>query len=601
LKNNFLKVWKILNRYERRSLIFSVVIQFFSGITDLIGVVSVIPFLTVAANPEILHSNDILLEIMTWTGLSSEKFIMLLGLLSLVVLVLNQVIRLGSTWYMSVVTHKIWLQLHERLFSYYLYQPYLYHVHNSSNKLLEKLQVRVNATVAGVITPVFKIIGSVISTILVLMGLIIVEAKVSLILFGIVFIFYVLVYKKIKNKVNYYGQISPYFSSKSFKLITEALSGIKEVKVRGSEQFYLDLYDPLAKLYINARIKSNLFTTMPGGAVEIMAFGGLLVITLIMISTNNGFLQAVPLLGMFALALKRIIPAMQDIYTQITEIEYYKPSFEVIYNDLADALFLSKSNNDSTSFQKAKSIFNHDIKLQNISFTYPNTSKQIIKSITMTIPYGSTVGIVGTSGSGKTTLADIILGIIKPDSGTIMLGSEIISSNSSMVKECNVGYVPQMGLILDDTILNNIAFSVPEEMIDMQRVKEVAKIAGLSDFIDSKLQFGYKTNVGDRGLALSGGQRQRLSIARSLYFNPEVLIFDESTSALDSITENQIMDNISNMSNNVTIIMIAHRLTTLMNCDTIFLIEKGKLADSGTYTDLIKNNSFFRKMAKLNK
>ena len=259
MKNNFIKVWGILNRYERRRLIFAVVIQFFSGITDLIGVVSVIPFLTVAANPEILHSNGILLEMMTWTGLSSEEFIMLLGLLSLVVLVLNQVIRLVSTWYMHVVTQNIWLQLHERLFKYYLYQPYLYHVHNSSNKLLERLQVRVNATVSGVITPVFKIIGSIISTILVLMALIIVDVKTSLILLSIIFIFYLLVYKKIKNKVNYYGQISPYYSSKSFKLITESFSGIKEVKIRGSEQFYLDLHDPLARLYVNSQIKRNLF------------------------------------------------------------------------------------------------------------------------------------------------------------------------------------------------------------------------------------------------------------------------------------------------------------------------------------------------------
>jgi ATP-binding cassette, subfamily B, bacterial PglK len=601
LKKNFIKVWKILNRHERKRLIFAVVIQFFSGITDLIGIVSVIPFLTVAADPEILYSNDILLNVMTWTGLSSDEFVILLGFLSLLVLVLNQAFRLGSTWYMSVITHKIWLSLHERLFSYYLYQPYLFHVHNSSNKLLEKLQVRVNATVSGVITPVFKIIGSIISTILVLMGLILVDAKVSLILFSIIFIFYLLVYKKIKKQVNYYGQISPYFSSKAYRLITEAFSGIKEVKVRSSENFYLKLYDPLAKLYVNAQVKTGLFAIIPGGVVEIMAFGGLLVITLIMISTNNGFIQAIPLLGMFALALKRIIPAMQEIYAQITEIEYYKPSFEVIYNDLTDALFINESNNDLPYFQKEKGNLINDIKLQDISFTYPNTTKEIIKSISMTIPYGSTIGIVGGSGSGKTTLADIILGIINPDSGSITLGTKTISSNSSLVQQCNVGYVPQMGLILDDTILKNIAFSVPEELIDVHRVKEVAKIAGLSDFIDSKLEFGYETEVGDRGLALSGGQRQRLSIARSLYFNPEILIFDESTSALDSITENEIMANIYNMSDNPTIIMIAHRLTTLINCDTIYLIEKGKIADSGTYTHLIKNNSFFRKMAKINK
>ena len=601
MKKNFLKVWGILNRYERTRLIFAVVFQFFSGITDLIGVVSVVPFLTVAADPEILYSNDILLSMMSWTGLSSNEFIILLGLLSLLVLVLNQVIRLGSSWYTNVVTHKIWLDLHERLFSYYLYQPYLYHVHNSSNKLLEKLQVRVNATVSGVIAPVFKIIGSIISTILVLMGLIVVEAKISLVLFSIILIFYLLVYKKIKKQVNYYGQISPYFSSKAYRLITEAFSGIKEVKVRRSENFYLKLYDPLAKLYVNAQVKTRLFAIIPGGAVEIMAFGGLLVITLIMISTNNGFIQAIPLLGMFALALKRIIPAMQEIYAQITEIEYYKPSFEVIYDDLTDALLISESNNNSPYFKKEKGNLINDIKLQDISFTYPNTTKEIIKSISMTIPYGSTIGIVGESGSGKTTLADIILGIINPDSGSITLGGKTISRNSSLVQECSVGYVPQMGLIIDDTILKNIAFSVPEEMIDVQRVKEVAKIAGLSDYIDSKLEFGYETEVGDRGLALSGGQRQRLSIARSLYFNPEILIFDESTSALDSITENEIMENIYNISDNPTIIMIAHRLTTLINCDTIYLIEKGEIADSGTYKHLIKNNSFFRKMAKINK
>jgi len=600
VKNNFIKVWRILNKYQRRRLIFAVFVQFLSGVTDLLGVISVIPFLTVAANPEILNSNDIFFEIMTWIGLSTDEFFILLGLMSLVVLVFNQIIRLGSTWYMSVITHQIWLETHERLFSFYLYQPYLYHVNNSSNKLLEKLQVRVNATVQGVITPIFKIIGSVISTLLVLVGLILFDAKVTLILFSIIFIFYFLVYKRIKNRVNYYGKISPEFSSKSFRLIAEAFSGIKEVKVRGSEQFYLKLYDPLARRYVNAQIKSGLFAIIPGGAVEIMAFGGILVITLIMISTNNGFIQAIPILGMFALALKRIIPAMQEIYSQLAYIEFHKPSFEVIYGDLNDALFLSKLNNDKASFQKSKRIYKNDIKLQNVSFTYPNTSKQIIKSISMTIPYGSKVGIVGISGSGKTTLIDIILGIIKPDSGTIKLGGNIVGRENSLVQECNVGYVPQMGLILDDTILKNIAFSVPEEMIDVDRVKEVAKIACLSDFIDSKLQFGYETNVGDRGLALSGGQRQRLSIARSLYSNPDIIIFDESTSALDSITENQIMDNIHTMPSKPTIIMIAHRITTLTNCNTIFLIEGGEVADSGSYENLAKNNTIFRKMAKIN-
>jgi ABC-type multidrug transport system fused ATPase/permease subunit len=319
-----------------------------------------------------------------------------------------------------------------------------------------------------------------------------------------------------------------------------------------------------------------------------------------MINSSGDFKHVLPLLGLYALAMKRIIPSVQELYAQITNIKFYKPSFDIVYNDLAAALLSINANNEFYK-KTGNFIYGKEIELKDVSFSYPSSSKKIINSISMKIPVGSIVGISGSSGSGKTTLIDIILGLIHPNSGSIVLDGKRIKQGSGLFKQCDIGYVPQMGFILDDTISGNIAFGVHKDEINMGRVKEVARIACLASFIESDLQFGYETLVGERGVCLSGGQRQRLSIARSLYSDPSILIFDESTSALDGITEDKIMNNIYEISRNKTIIMIAHRLTTLMNCDTIFLIEAGRVVDRGSYKYLIENNYFFRKMAKIDK
>jgi ATP-binding cassette, subfamily B, bacterial PglK len=597
LKSQFKKVWYLLNKRERRQLTLLSVLFTFSGLADMIGVASIFPFLSVAANPEILNSNIYLIEIKNWIQVSDKQLMIFLGLMSLIVLLINQAVRMLSNWYGQLISHRIWWNLERRMFRFYLNQPYLYHLNHSSNSLLEKLQVQTNATVAGVIQPYFLIVSALFSASFTMFLLVWVKPLMTLLLLGVMVMFYLLVYRRLKSRLDYYGKIGPEFSNKSFKLIDEALSAIKEIKVRRNAQMYLDLFDPLAERYIDSQVKIQLFNDIPRGLVEVVAYGGILLISILMINQNGGIQMVIPILGMYALALSRLLPAVHNIYNQVAQIRFYSPSLHAIQEDLTAAIDLNHKQPKEV-FKKNNFKLEQKIELKNLNFSYPGTVNKVLDSISLTIPVGSLIGIAGGSGAGKTTLVDLILGVFQPGSGSIQLDEKILDESNLSGWQTSIGYVPQAGFIADGTIARNIAFCILESEIDMQRVIEVANIAEISEFIENDLPEKYNTLVGDRGVRLSGGQRQRLSIARALYHDPQVLILDEATSALDGITEQKVMRSISEFSIDKTIIVIAHRLTTLRECETIYLFERGKLVDQGDYNQLMKTNSMFFSMTR---
>jgi len=597
LKSQFRKVWDLLNKKERRQLSLVTILYTLSGLTDMLGVASIFPFLSVAASPELLKSNAYLLSIQTWTQVTDKQFLVFLGLLSLTALLVNQLVRLLSTWYGQFIAQRIWFNLHRRMFRYYLNQPYIYHVQHSGNALLEKLQVRTNAAVAGVIHPYFMIMSSLFSTLFTISLLVWIEPLMTLTLLGVMVLFYFLVYKRLKSRLDYYGKISPEFSQKSFKLINEAFAGIKEIKIRRNSETYLDIFEPAAKKYCDAQVKIHLFGEIPRGLVEVAAFGGILLITILMISESGGFQLAIPVLGMYALAMNRVMPSAHNIYYQIARIRFHSPSLHAIQEDLTAALH-SNQKKTSQILKVKDSRLKQKIELRKLSFSYPGSNKKVIDSVSLNIPVGSLIGIAGGSGAGKTTLVDLILGLFEPVSGQIQLDGELLDGSNLSWWQTNIGYVPQSGFIADGTIARNIAFGISENNIDLQRVRDMARIAQISEFIETELPNQYETLVGDRGVRLSGGQCQRLSIARALYHNPDILILDEATSALDGITEDKVMNAILQLSEIKTIILIAHRLTTLQECDNIFLMDKGRLIDQGSFQFLIDNNKNFQRMAK---
>ena len=310
-----------------------------------------------------------------------------------------------------------------------------------------------------------------------------------------------------------------------------------------------------------------------------------------MMAQSGNFGTALPILSLYVFAGYRLMPALQQIYSSFTQLAFIGPSIEKLYEDIKSLKPFNR-NQDQSALS-----FNKSITLKNVHYNYPNASRTALKDINLIIPIKSTVGLVGATGSGKTTTVDIILGLLEAKKGTLEIDGKIITQQNKRSWQKAIGYVPQHIYLTDDTISANIAFGVEIEDINQEAVEKASKIANLHEFIIDELPKKYQTTIGERGVRLSGGQRQRIGIARALYHNPQVLILDEATSALDNQTEKAVMDAINNLSKNITIILIAHRLSTVKSCDKIFLLEKGELKNKGTFEELIKVNDNFRKSA----
>jgi ABC-type multidrug transport system fused ATPase/permease subunit len=299
----------------------------------------------------------------------------------------------------------------------------------------------------------------------------------------------------------------------------------------------------------------------------------------------------------YAFAGYRLLPALQTIYNQLSMIRYHGELLKSLNDDLRVLSATSLALPPASQVNAPRRNFRQNIQFSNVQFSYPGASQPALNTINLTIPFRSRVGIVGASGSGKTTAMDVLLGLLLPQSGSLVLDDQPLSMGDLSGWQRNLGYVPQHIYLTDESIAGNIAFGVPQEEIDMEAVLRAAKIANLHDFVMTELPLGYSTLVGERGVRLSGGQRQRIGIARSLYHDPEVLILDEATSALDNLTERAVMDAINNLHNQKTIVMVAHRLTTVMSCDCIYLLDHGKAVASGTYEQLLEENARFKAMA----
>ena len=306
-------------------------------------------------------------------------------------------------------------------------------------------------------------------------------------------------------------------------------------------------------------------------------------------SHSGTFNTALPIISLYVFAGYRLMPAAQLIYSSFTQITFTGPSIEKLYTDF------NKLNPINLDQDKGVLHLNKEISLKNICYSYPNASRTALKNISLNISVKNTIGLVGATGSGKTTIVDIILGLLEAQKGTLEIDGKIINKQNSQSWQRSIGYVPQHIYLSDDTISANIAFGQEPKDIKQEEIKKVSKIANLHEFVMNELPNQYQTIIGERGVRLSGGQRQRIGIARALYFNPQVLILDEATSALDNLTEKYVMDAVNNLSKHKTIIMIAHRLSTVKKCDKIFLFEKGELKNEGTFDELINTNENFKK------
>ena len=588
----FKKIFDLLSRSERKQVLYLLIMILFMALLDAVGVASIMPFIAVLTNPNFIESNIFIKNLFNYSNAfgveTNEQFLFALGILVFFLLVFSLAFKALLTYFQLRFSSMCQYGLSKRMMERYLNQPYTWFLNRHSADIGKTILSEVGLIISKGLIPIMNIItyGTVSFALLVL--LILNDPKFALIACSSLSLTYFFIYRLTRGFLMRIGQERVKANQARFKIVTEAFNAAKELKVGSLEKAFLEKFSVPAKILAQHSAIAGSIGSLPRFALEIIAFGGMLLLILFMMAQNT-FTNVLPLIGLYAFAGYRLIPALQQIYAALTQLRFVSSSLTSIHNDFKslDTKVIQKSE-DTLTLTKS-------INLKDLYYQYPNSIKTTIKNINLNIPAYSTVGVVGSTGSGKTTIVDIILGLLQAQKGELKVDDIAIDKNNLATWQRSIGYVPQDIFIADDTLASNIAFGIDKKDINQEYVQLAAKIANIHDFV-KKLPNEYQTSVGERGVRLSGGERQRIGIARALYRNPQVLILDEATSALDNLTEQSVMKEIHKIGNNKTIIMIAHRLSTVKKCDIIFYLEKGELKAQGTYEELIKSSEGFKKI-----
>jgi ABC-type multidrug transport system fused ATPase/permease subunit len=584
----------LLSRREKRQLVFVVFAMLVMGIIELVGVGSIGPFISIVSNPDVIHTNSYLNRAYTYFNFSSDRsFIIFSGIAVIAVLFFSNFFLACVNFMINYYSGKRRHSMTMRLFEKYLRQPYIFYLSTNTAELSRNILSDINTFIERILISSLNVISSSIICLAIILLLVIINPLLSLIVSSVIGFSYLAIYYFVRKNITKLGLERSVQNTLKYKYVNETFGGIKDIKILGKEQVFLNLFSEPSRKYSMNDVKNEIISEIPKYIMETIAIGGILCVILVMIHGGSEMNEFLPVLTIYAFGAYRLLPSLQKIFRAVSNIKYH---FKIVdnlnndYNILPDGPPLAGDDISRMPFE-------NEIKLENIVFSYPNTGRDVIKNQSLVIKNNTSIALVGSTGCGKTTFVDIILGLLEAHSGSLYVdGVEINDSNRKNWQK-NLGYVPQFIYLTDDTIRNNIAFGVDPQKIDNAAVIQAAKTANIHDFVADELAEGYDTIIGERGIRLSGGQRQRIGIARAVYHDPSALILDEATSALDSLTEIAIMDAIRNLSHKKTIIIIAHRITTVRSCDVIYLMEKGIIADCGNYDDLYQHNANFRKMA----
>ena len=568
-------LWRLINPKRKMQITILMVLTIISSISEMLSLITVIPFLQVLIQPEEFYKFKIVRILFNFFGLSnSDQILFSVTILFVGSAILTAAIRLSNLWLSNLISAKIGIDLSYEAFKVILYKPYKFHIQRNSSETINTTTKEITSTVQ-VISLFLSLISSSLISIGLVFGLILINWQIaifSLLLFSSFYFLIAFFTKKILVKN------SKYILRNSISLIKaaqEGLGSIKDVLIHNAHKTYLDSYRSSERPLRIKEAQNSSIASSPKYLLE--AFGIVLISMLAYFLTTKGTpkYEIISLLGTLALASQRLLPSMQNIYTTWASIK----SNIALVNKVIKILNSSKYINVN-HYSNKRIVFKNEIKFENVSFRYSKDSPWVLNSINLTIKKGERVGIVGETGCGKSTFLDILMGLLEPTKGKIYVDNICITgkSENNLTKSWRylIAHVPQDIYLSDTTVFNNIAFGIENNQINFDKVKLSARKAKIANFIESKSQ-GFKSIVGERGISLSGGQIQRIGIARALYKDAEVLIMDEATSALDNKTEEKIISEISSLSENLTILMVAHRLTTLNNCDRIITFKEGRI------------------------
>jgi ABC-type multidrug transport system fused ATPase/permease subunit len=591
------QIHALLTAKERVQFLYVVLAALIMTAFELVGIGTIVAFMGVLAQPDLVFENRWLNRLYNAMGFDdAHQFILVCGFALLLVYLLRNLFAAFVVW---LQLHFVWgtlLSLSQRLLEKYIYRPYHYYLTHNTSVIQKNLLSEMAHIVNGVMMPTTRLITQSILAVCILTLLFWNDpllAGAITVLFGGA---YAWMYIGFRQKLSIIGARRVASNKVRFKVLSEVLSGIKEVRITGREEYFVDSFTQALRKFTRQMIVGGLITQLPKYLIESLAFGGILGITLYTVGVKQTMGEIIPVITLYAVAAYRMLPAFQQITQALSALRVNSKSLDVITRDL-----VFEENYPGAAqireIRKQPITCQDSIKLQDVSFRYPAVETNAVEQITLTIHKNTSVGLVGPTGAGKSTVADLVLGLLIPQSGQVEIDQTPITVQTALAWQIRTGYVPQQIYLADDTVTHNIAFGVNPEDIDHKAVIEAARTAHIYEFVTGELPDGFDTLVGERGIRLSGGQRQRIAIARALYHKPELLVFDEATSALDGATETTIRQSVRELAGTKTLLIIAHRLNTVKDCDVIHVLERGKIIASGKYEELMEGCETFRAMA----
>jgi|TARA_B110000263_G_scaffold239376_1_gene241547 ABC-type bacteriocin/lantibiotic exporter with double-glycine peptidase domain len=554
------------------------------GVFDVLGIASIMPFMSIASDPSFIESNQLMMETYNYLEFEDQKsFVMFFGLGVITLIITSTVIKLITVYAMYRFTFKREYTISLRLLTGYLNQPFSWFLNQHSSDLSKSVLADVREVVSRSILTTIMVGSNVFLAILIVSLLLLVDPTTALSAFLVFGFIYSVLYLSVKNTLDNIGIERLAANTARFKVSNETFSLIKEIKILGKEKFYVSVFGQATKKFIEKEILMQLISAFPKYFIEMVVFTVMIFIVLINLADDLAISTIIPIVALYAFAIYRLIPALQVIFANISLFKASASVLDFISEKYQQLSFLDTFEDNSNRLH-----FKNEITFKSMSFCYPETEKDALSQISIKIPAHNIIGIIGPTGSGKTTIVDVLLGLLSPYQGGLYIdGVKICEANVREWQRC-IGYVPQHISLIDESISANIALGEHPDDVNMDLVTSAAKIANIHDFILSELEEGYETKVGDKGMRLSGGQRQRLGIARALYNKPDVLVLDEATSALDGETEQVVMDAVNNLGRQMTLVIIAHRLSTLAEADIVYKLEKGRLHSQGSYEVMCK-------------
>ena len=587
---------ELIRPVDRRRLYRLMPFVLLNALIQVVGIASIMPFLALVSNPDTIDTNTLLRWAYSAFGFTSQtSFLVFVGCSVLAVLVVSNGV---AAWTQLSLLRFSWDMHHQvsvRMLREYLWKPYTFYLDHNTAAMAKNVLGDVRQAVAGYLVSGMTLTAHLMTSVLVFVLLVVVNpllAVASLLLIGGS---YLLIFRLVRQRVATAGRVRSSTNQERYKAANEALAGIKEIKVLGKEQPFLQRFKAPSWKFGRVMANKSVIAMLPRYVLETVAFGGMLLIVVVWLGQERDLANLLPTLGVFAFAAYRLLPALQSIFQGLTSMRFSASAVNALYMD-APTPKAGSARKHRTDLPPLT--VRRRLELRNVVFAYDGAARPVFDGFDLVIEANTSVALVGPTGSGKTTAVDLLLGLLTPQEGSLCVDGEPVVGEAMAAWQRNVGYVPQVIFLADDTVAANIAFGIHPDDIDAAAVERAARQANIHDFVVRELPKGYATVVGERGVRLSGGQRQRLGIARALYHDPAVLILDEATSALDNVTEESVFGAVKEIGLSKTVVMIAHRISTVRDCDVIHVLDNGSVVAMGTFDELLAKSSAFRALAR---